>query len=271
MERSSSDKQPGEQVLLALVCGYEKSGTTLLNEILRRHPKLDSGFEGGFLLGETPRQFPKIQPYCAFFRQKWGVSHEDLRHICDTDDWQECYRRVREKAAVITDKNCSLFDKTPAYMGQLDAVLRRIPDIPCVVNVRDPRSLMCSWAHWSGHGDDPEQWLRDNFEKNCQRFLSYARGYSAALACHGSRIHLVRFEHLCLTPDAELRRLFGFLGLEFSSDYLQFSSEHFVYGNSVSTDYLYPYQSRLSDGFCQDILDATAEYAQWHFHQGAPG
>ncbi len=45
--------------LFALVCGFEKSGTTLLNEILRRHPGVDSGFECGFLLGQSPRDFLK--------------------------------------------------------------------------------------------------------------------------------------------------------------------------------------------------------------------
>lgn len=267
---------PGEtnasepNALVALVCGFEKSGTTLLNEILRRHPGLDSGFEGGFLLGDSPRRFTSIQPYCVFFRKKWGVSREDLAYICDTDDWHECYRRVREKAAVITDKSCALFDKTPAYMAELDQVLQRIHDLPCIVCVRDPRSLMCSWANWSGHGEDAEQWLRDNFDDNCQRFLRYARGYSSALPSHGSRIYVNRFEQLCLNPEAELRRIFAFLGLEFSQDYLRFSSEHFVYGNTVSTDYIAPYRKSLSKELCQDILDATADYAQWHFHHRAP-
>src|SRR5688572_28260285 len=78
--------------LIALVCGFEKSGTTLLNEILRRHPDLDSGFEGGFLLGASPRDFRNFQPYYAYFRQTWELSRADMLYICDTDSWGECYR-----------------------------------------------------------------------------------------------------------------------------------------------------------------------------------
>lgn len=67
--------------LRAIVCGYEKSGTTLINEILRRHPQLDSGHEVGVLLVETPRQFHSKQPYCSFFRQTWKLSPEQLADI----------------------------------------------------------------------------------------------------------------------------------------------------------------------------------------------
>ena len=143
--------------LWTIICGYEKSGTTLLNETLRRHPKLDSGFECGFLLGETPRAFHDIQPYRHFFRTEWQLSKTELFHIIDTDDFNECYRRARELSPVITDKSVYLFDKTPIYMLHLPKVLDRMPNLPCVVCVRDPRALMLSWARWSGHYEDAER------------------------------------------------------------------------------------------------------------------
>ena len=90
--------------LAAILCGYEKSGTTLLNEILRRHPKLDSGFEVGALLAESPRQFRQIQPYFAFFRSTWKLTREDMQYICDTDEWGEFYRRSSERSPVIVDR-----------------------------------------------------------------------------------------------------------------------------------------------------------------------
>jgi hypothetical protein len=48
-----SDNKP----LAAIVCGFPNGGTTLISEILRTHPELDSGFEGGFLLSEQPSKF----------------------------------------------------------------------------------------------------------------------------------------------------------------------------------------------------------------------
>lgn len=251
--------------LVALVCGYEKSGTTLLNEILRRHPGLDSGFEVGVLLADSPREFPTVQPHCSFFRSTWKLSREDLRYVCDTDDWATFYRRSRERSPLIANKRSLIFDKTPAYMRELASVMDKVPGVPCVVNVRDPRALMLSWARWSGHHEDPATWLEANFDDNCRRYTGYAEGYVHALERHSEHIMLNRFEDLCLDPAAALQRIFTFLGLQLREEYLSFSSEHFVYGNTVSQEYLTPYLGVLPERLCERILAATADYAQWHF------
>jgi Sulfotransferase family len=251
------------QLLKAIVCGYEKSGTTLINEILRRHPELDSGFEGGFLMASSPRQFQQIKPYYGFFRTKWRLSREDMAHICDTDDWQTCYERARALSPIIENKQAWLFDKTPRYMLMLDEVLTRMPQVPCVVSVRDPRALMHSWARWSGHPDDPEPFLLAHLDEYTQRFLSYARGYQDALANHGQRILLSQFETLCQHPEEAMRAIFEFIGMDFDPAYLSFNSEHFVYGNTVSVDYLCAYRQHLSDATCREILHRTGEFSQW--------
>jgi hypothetical protein len=125
---------------------------------------------------------------------------------------------------------------------------------------------MLSWANWSGAKDGPEAWLTANFADNLQRFIDYAEGYRQARERNAERLLVNQFERMCLQPEAHLRAIFAFIGLEFSSDFLQFSSKHFVYGHAVSTEYLYPYRTRLSAGLCERILDATAAYAEWHFH-----
>ncbi len=251
--------------LLALVCGFEKSGTTLINEILRRHPRLDSGFEVGVLLADSPREFGRIQPYYSFFQSTWKLAPGDAEFIIDTDDWGEFYRRSRERSPLIADKHCWIFDKTPAYMRDLEQVMDKVPGIPCVVNVRDPRALILSWARWSGHSEHPVRWIEENFADNINRYLGYAEGYSKALSRHGDRMLLNRFELLCTNPSAELSRIFKFLGLEFREEYMNFSSEHFVYGNTVSREYLLPYVGLLPEDLCQRILQATEKYAEWHF------
>lgn len=251
--------------LIGIVCGFEKSGTTLLNEILRRHPGLDSGFEGGFLLGASPREFKNYQPYYAFFRQTWELSRSDMLYICDTDAWAECYRRARERAPFITNKKTYIFDKTPIYMRYLASVLEKVPGIPCVVTVRDPRALMLSWANWSGFKHDPECWLKDNLELNRKRFSDYAEGYHKAVKKHGDRIMLIQFEKLCVRPEPTLMKVFQFLGFKFQPEFMSFSSKHFVNGNSISTDYLFPYRDKLSKSLCKRILDGTKKYADWHY------
>jgi hypothetical protein len=188
-----------------------------------------------------------------------------MQYICDTDRWDECYRRARERAPFIEDKTIGLFDKTPIYMLHLSDVLRRIPEVPCVVNVRDPRAVMLSWANWSGGKDDPEAWIKDNIINYCQRYNSYADGYLKAEQSFSGRILLNQFEHLAQNPELYAKRIFDFLGLEFSKDFLTFSSEYFVYGGEVSDAYVFPYREVLSDKVCDEIIKRTKRHSQWFY------
>jgi hypothetical protein len=253
-------------VLKAIICGYEKSGTTLLNEILRRHPDLDSGFECGFLLGDSPADFSNIKPYHAYFKSEWELTRKDMKYIFDTENWLECYHRARERSPIITNKKTQLFDKTPIYMKYLAEVLAKVPETPCIVNVRDPRALMLSWANWSGHSEDAETWILDNIELNTERYNSYGNGYRNALKKYKDRILLVQFEKTCQNPELEFKAIFEFIGLEFKKEYLSFSSKHFVYGNSLSQDYINPYKNKLSNSTCDLIVEKTERYACWHYN-----
>ena len=251
--------------LKAIICGFEKSGTTLLNEILRRHPDMDSGFEGGFLLGNSPRDFPTIMPYYDYFKKLWKLTDQDMAYICDTDKWAEAYKRSRERSPVIHNKKTYVFDKTPIYMLHLTEVLEKVPGIPCVVIVRDPRSVMNSWAKWTGNDLNREQWITKNLKTYSERYLSYADGYTKAAKKFENRIVLIQFENLCIDPEANLTSMFNFLGLVFRPEYLNFSSKYNVYGNRVSKDYLFPYRDHLSITTCNEILKLTRKYSRWHY------
>lgn len=251
--------------LKLIVCGYEKSGTTLLNEILRRHPNLDSGFECGFLLADTPPQFCNIQPYYPYFKKCWELTQADMDYIFAASEWSECYCRARERSPVIIHKNTAMFDKTPIYMLHLSEVLAKVPTIPCVVTVRDPRALFYSWARWSGHQNDPEQWIHDNLQQYFERYRSYGEGYQKALDKFGDRITLIQFEALCHDPEYYCRRIFESIGLEFKTEFMNFSSKFFVYGNTVSKEYIDAYRDYLSKSLCDTILQGLETYSDWWF------
>lgn len=253
--------------IAAVLCGYEKSGTTVLNEILRRHPRLDSGHEVGVLLAENPRGFSQVQPYFSFFQQTWALGRQEALHCCDTDHWSVFYERAKAHSPVIVDKTVELFDKTPKYMAQLASVLDKVPGVPCVVNVRDPRALMHSWACWSGHRDRPARWVEQNFDYCLQRFCTYAEGYRAAAASGKYRLFLNPFESMCVEPSTRLSEIFAFLGLEFHESYLSFESEHFVYGSTVTTAHLRPYLNSFPESLSRRILAATSAFQSWHFKE----
>jgi len=251
--------------LKAVVCGYERGGTSLMAELLRQHPYLDGGFEGGFLLGKKPGDFLSISPYRSNVKLGWGITEEDLRYTCDTDSWQEMYARLREKAGEIRNKGVWLFDKTPKYMEALAVVLRKVPDVPCIVIVRDPRAVLWSWAKRSGM--DPDTWTAENLRTSCKRYVRYAKGWQSAIeGGMASRILLVRYEAFCTDPESWARRVFRFLGMEFNESFLEFHPRFpNVYGHTPTAHYIDDYRGHFSDEVGETILALTKRFRDWHW------
>ena len=256
------------QTLAAIVCGFEHSGTTLVSEILRQHPQLDSGFEGGFLLNENPIDFLLNEPYCTNIKVGWGINEEQLKYICSAETWPDVYLRLKNIGSVIKDKNAWLFDKTPKYMQFLSSVLGKVPNIPCIVIVRDFRAVV-----WSSckriikrNNLTLDEWYNTIFTKTCGHMLAYAEGYSRAIENgFGDRILLVKYENLCLNKAHETKRIFDFLRLEFDQSFLNFNEVRYrhVHGNSISNQYLTEYQQYLPNYILEDILKLTHNYQDW--------
>ena len=201
-------------VLAAIVCGYEKSGTTLISGMLRDQPGLGAGFEGGLLLAASPRAFRRETFHYLLMGREWGLTAAELHEVTDTEDFEEGYRRLRELSPVIADKSVRLVDKTPAYMRELDQVLDRYPDTKCVVSVRDPRALFNSWAGvLTTHPGGEDSYINANFDYFVDRFTSYAQGYRRASAAHPRRVMLVKMEELTQSPAASFAGIFSFLSL----------------------------------------------------------
>jgi|GEM_PF-2378211 len=250
--------------LVAVLCGFEHSGTTMLSEMLRQHPKLDSGFEGGFLLNENARDFLTCEPFYTNLKGGWGVNDEDLRYICAVDTWGELYARLREKAGVIKDKNTWIFDKTPRYMQVLPQVLERVPGVPCIVIVRDFRSVL--WSSYKRTGLTIDEWYKKTFKLTCNHTLSYCRGWKEAMEKgYGERILLIQYEDLCVNKDKEAKKIFDFLELEFEESYLSFEERRYAHvkESQVSTKYLTEYKGNLPEEICQEAIKVTEEYKDW--------
>ncbi|MDT9188906.1 MAG: sulfotransferase [Limnospira sp. PMC 894.15] len=253
--------------LAAILCGFERGGTTLVSEILRQHPLLDSGFECGFLLGKELNEFPSIQPYCNMLKTGWRVNDSDLNnYICKSTTWLEGYSRLLEKSKIIPNKNTWIFDKTPKYMKFLPDILEKVPGIPCVVIVRDPRALLWSWVKRSPWKDKLDQWQEKNLKANCDRYLSYGRGWREAIEKgFGSQILLVQHERLCCCPVEESKKIFDFIGFDFDPAYLSFLDKRYsnVHESQISEKYITEYRQHFSEKICHQILMHTAEFKDW--------
>ena len=250
--------------LKVLLCGFEHSGTTLVSELLRQHPQLDSGFEGGFLLNDSIHQFLSTEPFYTNVKGGWGVNDDDLKYICDAEDWPDVYQRLRERARIIKNKDVLLFDKTPQYMQTLPSVLERVPDVSCIVIVRDFRAIF--WSSFKRTGLTIDEWYEKIFPITVNHVLSYCKGWQQALEKgFANRILLVKYEDLCLNQYQELSKIFDFLGLEFVKSYLSFSEVRYphVYGNNISNKYLLEYQDNLPNHICIQIKESMSKYSDW--------
>ncbi|WP_019505377.1 sulfotransferase [Pleurocapsa sp. PCC 7319] len=262
--------------LALIVCGFAGGGTTMLGEMLRQHPKLDSGFEGGLLLAEDAYLFKSIEPHYSSLKKMWQVSDEEMDYICAADTWSSVYQRLLDISPIIKDKSVYLFDKTPLYMKKLPNILSKVPNVPCIVLVRDPRAYL--WTRTKRTyknaplGMTKVDWAEKTVEQAGSAYLKFARGYKRAISSqYASRILLVQYESLCTNPEAETKKIFDFIELDFDKDYLTFHNKDSRYtpchGQTVSTDYLEKYKNELPEKIQKKMLQITKNYKNWFWQQ----
>lgn len=251
----------------AIVCGFPRGGTTLATELLRQHPDLAGGFEGGFLLATEPRAFPKLEPFWAMALKGWQLTGKQLESICDVDTWAELYEGLRQASPLLRKGERLprwVIDKTPRYMPVLAEIMDKAPGVPVVVVVRDPRAVLWSWAKRASD-QSTETWIRNSLESACARYCSFGRGWRNAVRVKGAEsLRTVHYERLCVDPLATCRSLFEALSLEFDPSYLSFRSRWpNVYGAEVQQTFVREYEKGFSSETCRRILDLTAAFAEF--------
>lgn len=137
--------------LLGIVTGMEHSGTTLLSQLLINRVKhVDSGFECGVLLAQSPKEFNKIQPFYDWFCLPakighWGLTPQMRSWVCNTGSFMDFYDRLRIMFSLSQRKGVAqLIDKTPAYIYDLKNVLDKV-SCPVVITYKSVELLYLSY------------------------------------------------------------------------------------------------------------------------------
>jgi hypothetical protein len=197
-----------------LVTGIEHSGTTLLSLLLGRHPQLCGGFECGLLLADSPKDFAKLEPWHQWMMDPieighWGIPKSAMHEITESADWAGAYQKIIEHSPLFGRPDQRVIDKSPRYRLNLSEILDKVPEeIRCLVIEKTLENLWLSFRK------------RTDFEDYAGRCRLYRATRRRALAKHGDRIRIIRYENLCTRVVEEMRAAFSFLELEFREEFV---------------------------------------------------
>ena len=210
-------------VLKFVICGLEHSGTTLLSDIFRQAPELDSGFEVGVLLGKSPKEFPNVQPFYKNMLSGWQITEDNLAAICNTSSFSEFYSSLEKKSQVLKPKTKDTFDKTPRYFAKIFECYKKV-EVPFIATYKDPRSLVFSDFKRTGKGREFIAWYKQ-YKKPKLRYLEniYKNSYiplkNQFKENKLSNILCVSLEEVCLNTRQTMNLIFSHVGIEFKLEY----------------------------------------------------
>jgi hypothetical protein len=206
------------------VVGCPRSGTTMLQLMLHAHKRIAIPPETRFLLTAywRRREFGDLgEPENRRRLARWIVDRRETRFADLGLDAEEAVRRITEGPGTLGSALGTVFrmyaerfgkprwgDKRPAYLHNLDVILRLFPDAQIINVVRDGRACVASLKEMSWHKEDiygtVARWARS---------VDDARRASRRL--RPDQWHELRYEDLVADPPAVLRQICTFLGEDY--------------------------------------------------------
>jgi hypothetical protein len=224
-----------------VILGVSRSGTTLLKEMLDRHPDLAIPSESYFIsqLWDRHRAEVDADGFAADLARleriaAWGVDPAAVRaRLPARAPFPEAVQAIY--ACYAEARGCRRFgDKTPLYMQRLACVARAFPDARYVHIVRDGRDACLSFLAMRRRPRLNLSRPRGvaGFAAQWQMEITDARAFGASLS--GERYLELRYEDLVRDPRSQLQRVCAFLALDFDEAMLEY---HRAVDPSLLTDH----------------------------------
>jgi hypothetical protein len=274
------------------VVGCPRSGTTMLQLMLHAHRRIAIPPETRFLLTAywQRRQFGDLSRADNRRRlARWIVDRRESRFQDLGLDGAEIVRRITDGPGTLGSALGTVFqayaerfgkprwgDKRPAYLQNLDVILRLFPDAQIINVVRDGRACVASLKEMSWHTQDVygtvAAWARA---------VDEAR--RAARRLGPGQWHQLRYEDLVADPHAELAAICAFLGEEYDPAMAEpsavsgvavpaFKTWHRLTHGPVTTQRVQSWQERLTPAeiaLCETALGSRLRACGYHL-AGAP-
>jgi len=202
------------------IVGVPRSGTTLLRQMLRGHPRFAVPTESHFVPAALKARSgtAALELILGDFRfARWQVDAADVRRRAAASDMSPV-SVVRAAFETYADAQGRprWGDKTPAYVLHMRLLAQSFPGARFVHIIRDGREVAASWreAWW---GPDDVLMTAHQWRHMIRRAQSEARGLPS-----GSLLE-VRYASLVAQPREELSRIIDFLGESMTDDLLDYT------------------------------------------------
>jgi tetratricopeptide (TPR) repeat protein len=212
-----TELQPSRR--LALLCGYARSGTTLLEYVLDAHPEVISADESSVFQSKAYPQMSRSRSAndSVISGLNW-ITPRNLRHI------RTEYFRGMESFLGQPVGGRLLLDKNPALTADIPAICCILPETRFLVALRDPRDVCLScFMQPAPVVPDTVPWL--SLEDTLEHYALLADAWLALKPCVGSAALEVRYEALVENLEAVARGALEFLGVGWDERVLRFN-EH---------------------------------------------
>jgi hypothetical protein len=222
MDPTVGGKEWAVETRPTFIVGAMRSGTTLMRLILSRHSTLAIPPESHFIA----KLFRRFAPGELLE----GADLADaLEIVTSNTEWQRDWNgdpdALRARVAPAAPLSMGAFidavfslqieptgkphwgDKTPAYLFQVERLRACFPNAKFVAMIRDPRDAYISLAprEWVGSST----WQVGSYLMRCDRLIEgFARD-------HPDDFCVVRYEDLVADTESTLRRVCGFLSMEY--------------------------------------------------------
>ncbi|SNS85472.1 tetratricopeptide repeat-containing sulfotransferase family protein [Antarctobacter heliothermus] len=200
------------------VCGLPRSGTTLMEQMLSRHPDVQAGGE----LPAVQRAFQANAPLRAVMEERSpddALTDDDLTRL--GEDYQAYLHGEGLRSLHITDK----MPGNQLYAGLLALAL---PEAKFLIMRRHPLDGLVSNYLQNFGQNQPVSTDLEDLAESWRQFDQNAKHWAALLP---DRVHEVSYEALVADPEGQARDVLEFLGLDWHADVL----DHTASSRQVNT------------------------------------
>jgi tetratricopeptide (TPR) repeat protein len=227
------------------VVGMQRSGSTLVEQILDSHPQI----EGTAELAE----FPTIVREQGEIAHRRGINFSEHLRRMSADELRALGEDYLRRASVFRQTDKPFFtDKMPANWMYAGVIRMVLPNAKIVDVRRHP--LACCFANWKqlyGHGLEHTY----SMENMGRYYADYVRLLRLLDRVQPGKIHRVIYERMVDDVEGEVRRLLAYLQLPFDEACLNF------HANERSVRTISAAQVRRPIN--RDGLDQWRPYEQW--------